>query len=125
MITAIETILKTGSISRVFPKGNNQVNPNPPYVILWGPELISQIGESNRGLDVYYISAHFNPGYTDDLDDYIYNEIRELLSGQILTTRDLRSLKVHFEGAPSDIIDNADSTISKEQKISTVGIYGG
>jgi hypothetical protein len=124
MITAIETILKTGSITNVFPKGDNIVNPNPPYVVLSGPEFIRQIEGENQGTDLYTISVHFNPGYTDDLDDYIFNEVRELLSGEDLTTRDSRVLEVRFEGAPSDIINNSDGTISKEQTISTVGIYG-
>ena len=123
MITALETKLKTGSIKNVFPVDSNIINPNPPYVVLSGPEFIEQITGTNQGLDVYTISVHFNPGFTDDMNDYIYNEVPALLARQDLTTRDSRVLEVFFEDAPSGIIKNSDGTVSKEQKISTVGIY--
>ena len=124
MITAIINQLKTGSISNVLPRGSIQTNPTPPYVVVWGPELIPQPGDEDRGKNQYFVSVHFNRGYINQLDDYIYDEIVDLLDEQILTMRDGRKAKLEISGAPSNLIEgNDDNTISKERVFITPGIY--
>lgn len=124
MISAIITQLKTGSITRVYRKGSNKVNPQPPYVIVWGPELIQQPGCDNRGKNQFFIAAHFKRGYAKDLDEYIFNEVLTLLNNEILTTGDYRDVRLHVSGAPSTLIEgNADCTISKERVFISAAIY--
>ena len=124
MLTAIIDQLKTGSISTVLPRGAITTNPQPPYVIVWGPELIGQPGDEDRGKNQYFISVHYARGYINQLNDYIYNEIVSLLNEQRLTTRDLRKATLKISGAPSNLIEgNDDNTISKERVFITAGIY--
>jgi len=122
--TAIITQLKTGSIKTVLPKGAMTTNPQPPYVIVWGPVLIPQPGNEDRGKNQYFISVHFPRGYVNDLDNYIYNETVDLLHNERLTMRDGRKATLKISGDPSDLIEgNDDNTISKERIFITAGIY--
>jgi hypothetical protein len=124
LITAIIDKLKTGTIQNVYPRGSIAVNPQPPYVVVWGPELIPQPGYESRGKNQYFISVHFSRGCINELDDYIYNEIVDLLNEQVLVMRDLRKAKLQISGAPSNLIEgNDDNTISKERVFITAGIY--
>lgn len=124
MLKAIIDQLKTGSITTVIPRGSVEVNPTPPYVVVWGPDFIEQPGNENKGKNQYFISAHFPRGFINQLDDYIINEVYDLLHKQILTTRDLRNVRLHVSGGPSNMIEgNADNTISKERVFITCGIY--
>lgn len=124
MIKAIVTQLKTGTIKTVIRRGSITVNPSAPYVVVWGPELIPQPGHYNQGQNQYFIACHFNRGYGDDLDDYITNEVVDLLNKQILTTRDFRKVQLHVSGGPSNMIEgHDDKTISKERIFTTAAIY--
>lgn len=124
MISAIITQLKTGSITKVFRKGSITVNPQPPYVKVWGPELIQKPGYENIGKNQYFIAVHFKRGYGKDLDEYITNEVVTLLNKVILTTADFRDVRLHVSGGPSTLIEgNDDNTISKERVFISAGIY--
>lgn len=124
MLSAIITQLKTGSITTVLPRGAVTTNPQPPYVIVWGPELIPQAGDEDRGKNQYFIAAHFARGFVNELDDYVYNELVDLLDEEVLIMRDLRKAKLRISGAPSNLIEgNDDNTISKERTFITAGIY--
>lgn len=124
MITAIINRLKTGTITTVIPRGTNLVNITPPYVVVWGPELIPSPGDEDRGKNQYFISAHFSRGYVNQLDDYIYNEVVDLLDKYRATMRDGRIATLYISGAPSNIIEgNDDETISKERTFISAGIY--
>jgi len=124
MITAIINKLKTGSITNVYPRGCVVVNPPAPYVIVWGPELVPQPGEDSRGKNQYFISVHYTRGFINQLDDYIYNEVVDLLNNIRFVMRDGRRATLHISGAPSNLIEtNDDNTISKERIFITAGIY--
>jgi hypothetical protein len=124
MITAIIRKLKTGTISNVYPRGCAVVNPAPPYIIVWGPELIPQPGENSMGINQYFISVHFARGFVNQLDDYIYNEIVPLLDNIRFVMRDGRKATLHKSDAPSNLIEsNDDNTISKERVFITAAIY--
>lgn len=124
MLTAIINQIKTGTIQTVIPRGSVQVNPTPPYVVVWGPELVPQPGNEDRGKNQYFIAVHFNRGFINHVNDYIYNEVVDLLDGQRLTTRDGRQATLYVSGAPSNLIEgNDDNTISKERIFITAGIY--
>ena len=124
MKKAIITQLKTGTISEVIPKGSTKTNLQPPYIIVWGPLLIPQPGDEDRGKNQYMISVHLSRGYINQLDDYVYTELVELLANQTLTTRDGRRAILKISGAPSNLIEgNDDNTISKERVFITAGIY--
>lgn len=124
MKKAIEDRLKTGSITRVYPKGDVVSNIQPPYIIIGGPVLVPQPGNEDRGKNQYTIYVHFQRGYVDQLDDYIYIELVSLLHKQRLTMRDGRKATLHISGAPSDLIEgNDDGTISKERIFITAAIY--
>ena len=124
MITAIINQLKTGSITNVYPRGDIITNYQPPYVIVWGPELVPQPGNEDQGKNQYFISAHFTRGFINQLDDYIYDEIVDLLNNFRGVMRDGRKATLHISGAPSNLIEgNDDNTISKERVFITAGIY--
>jgi hypothetical protein len=124
VVTAIINQLKTGSIKTVKQRGSTKVNLQPPYVIVWGPELIQKPGYENRGKNQYFIAAHFKRGFGNQLDDYIIDEVVTLLNKQILTTRDLRDVRLKVSGGPSNMIEgHDDKTISKERIFITAAIY--
>jgi hypothetical protein len=124
VIVAIIAQLKTGSITNVYPRGSTIINPSPPYVIVWGPELIPQSGNEDRGKNQYFISVHFPKGFVNQLEDYIYNEVVSLLNNFRGVMRDGRQATLKISGAPSNLIEgNDDNTISKERIFITAGIY--
>lgn len=123
MITAIINQLKTGSVTNVITRGNNIVNPEPPYVVVWKDTPTQQAGSQN-GLNNYVINAHFPKGWVNQIEDYIEEETYQLLHAKILTTRDNREVKIE---ATSDIrpivTGNDDGTISMSRVFITPGIY--
>lgn len=125
MLKAIIDQLKTGSITNVFPKGDPVLNPQKPYIVVWQDSPIPESGRLDQGKNYYTISAHFQRGAIDYLDDYLFIELPTLLYGQILTTRDLRRVQVFldFEGISTLIEGNDDTTISKERQAWTVAFY--
>jgi len=124
LIKAIITQLKTGSLTRVYPKGSNIVTPIAPYIFVWGPAFISQGGNDGMGQNQYMISVHYQKGFINQLDDYIYNELLTLLHKKKMITRDLRTVTLYLNGSVSEIIEgNKDGTISKERDILTAAIY--
>jgi hypothetical protein len=124
MLSAIIMQLRTGTITRVYPKGGVPVNLAAPYIVCWGPDFIAKPGYDNQGKNVYTISVHYMKGFVNDLDDYIYNTLQTLLHKQSLLTRDNRTVKLYLNGEVSDLIEgNADGTISKERNAVTAGIY--
>ena len=124
MLSAIVMKLRTGSISNVMPKGGVQVNPPPPYVVVWGPSFIPQPGSDNLGKNQYTVSVHYKKGFVNQLDDYIMNEIQSLLHKQRLLTRDGRYVTIYVSAVVSDTIEgNDDGTISKERELLTAAIY--
>lgn len=124
MLSAIVYQLKTGSIKRVFPKGSVSVNPESPYIVVWQDPLIPQPGYDNRGKNSYKIAVHYQKGFVNQLDDYVFNEIQILLHKKRLLTRDNRYVTIYLTGYVSTLIEgNDDGTISKERECITAGIY--
>lgn len=125
MIKAIITQLKTGSITNVIPRGQNIVNPEKPYVVVWGPETIQQTGMDREGKNLYYINTHFPKGYINQLDDYVYNELPTLLPDKMrLTTRDGRIVQLFLTMDIGVIVEgNDDGTLSKERVFETIAMF--
>jgi len=122
MIKAIITQLKTGSITNVIPRGQNVVNPDIPYVVVYKLATVDQ--GYRYGLKQYSINCHFPKGYIDELDDYIEIEVVELLDGQILTTRDARKVRIDASEDAGIIVEsNDDNTNSRERIFQTPGFY--
>lgn len=109
MLAAVITKLKTGSISNVVPYGS--ARPAPPYVVV-RPEQ----DPLNRGR-VFRIIAHYNPGQQAWLEDYIFNEVKNLLDNYTAETRHENDNQLLTEDEYNDIIvDNDDGTISMERR---------
>jgi len=125
LIKAIITQLKTGSITNVIPRGQNIVNPEKPYVVVWGPETIQQTGMDREGKNLYYINTHFPKGYINQLDDYVYNELPTLLPDKMrLTTRDGRIVQLFLTMDIGVIVEgNDDGTLSKERVFETIAMF--
>lgn len=125
MLKAIVDQLKTGSILNVYPKGDPVLNPVPPYIIVWQDSPVQDTGKLDQGKNLYTISVHFQRGFINYLDDYLFIELKTLLNKQILTTRDGRRVQVYidFEGISTLIEGNDDNTISKERQAWTVAFY--
>lgn len=125
MLQAIIDQLKTGSIARVYPKGDPVLNPVPPYIIVWQEAPVEDAGRVNQGKNYYTISVHYERGAINYLDDYLFIELPTLLKKQILTTRDGRRVQLYldFAGISTLIEGNDDNTISKERQAWTVAFY--
>ena len=125
MLKAIITQIKTGTITNVIPRGQNVVNPEKPYVVVWGPEPIAQAGLDKAGKNLYRVNVHYPKGYIDDIDDYIFNELPTLLTDGIkLTTRDGRTVQLFHTMEIGDIVEsNDDNTLSKDRVFESVAMY--
>ncbi len=109
MTTKIVAQLKTGSIERVVQFGVEQL-PEPPYVVV-KPEK----DPFNRGRR-YRIIAHFKPGQNIWLEDYIFNELTDLLDNFSTESRHGNYNTLLTENDYNDIvINNDDKTISMER----------
>ena len=109
MITKIVAQLKTGSIKNVVAFGAPSL-PAPPYVVV-KPER-DGIGRGRA----YRIIAHFMPGQNIFLEDYVFNELSNLLDNFTARSRHNNYNRLLTEQDYTDIItSNDDKTISMER----------
>ena len=109
MITKIVAQLKTGSVTNVVPFGMGAM-PAPPYTVV-------KLERDPTGAGTLYrIIAHYNPGQITFLEDYIQNEVPDLLDDFATTTRHGNYQKMELMDEWGGIItDNDDKTISMEK----------
>lgn len=106
MLTKIKERLQTGSISNVVMFG--ETLPSSPYVCI-KPES-SPIGRQFR------IIAHYDLGNNAALDQYIFNELPDLLADYSYTDAYGNYVTVKDSKEYTDIIaDNDDTTIAMER----------
>lgn len=109
MLYKVIAKLKTGKYPRVVAYGVEQL-PEPPYVVV-KPER-DPVGRGR----VFRIIAHFMPGQHIFLENYVRNDLDELLSDFMTTTRYGNHNTLLIENDYTDIIvDNDDKTISMER----------
>jgi hypothetical protein len=109
VIDKIVAKLKTGDIKNVIPFGNDR--PPAPYVV---------VGESYtaRGVE-YSVWAHFKKGQQLFLEDYMREDLSDLLDGFSVTTRHGNHNKLESLtdfGISGIITNNDDGTISRERR---------
>jgi hypothetical protein len=110
VITKIVERLKTGSIKRVVPYGV-KILPEPPYVVV-KPEK-DPVGRGR----LFRVIAHFFPGQNIMLEDYVFNEVFNLLDNFASINRHNSYNKLSTENNYIDtIVDNDDGTISMERE---------
>lgn len=111
MTDAIVTRLKTGSISRVYAKGDNASDLVVPYVIV---SEAGNVGAGTLNLEQYLVTPHFGRGFSFELNRYLA-EARGLLSGSVLTDANGVTAELETSGGVGPLIDsNDDGSISKE-----------
>lgn len=109
MITKIIEQLKTGSIKNVVPYGVEQL-PAPPYVVV-RPE--SDTADRGRA---FRIIVHMQPGQNIFLENYVFNDLSDLLDNFASRSRHNNYNVLLTENIYSDIItSNDDGTISMER----------
>jgi len=109
MTTKIVERLKTGIIKNVVPYGVEQL-PEPPYVV-----VKSEKDPLERGR-LYRIIAHYLPGQEIFLDDYVTDDLPDLLDNFSAYSRHGNYNTLLTENDYTDIIiDNDDGTISMER----------
>jgi hypothetical protein len=109
MTTKIVEQLKTGTIKNVAPFGSKKL-PAPPYVVV-KPER----DPLNRGR-MYRIIVHYKPGQNKWLEDYITNDLTDLLDNFSAYSRHGNYNTLLTENDYTDIvIDNDDGSISMER----------
>ncbi len=109
MFTVIVARLKTGSIPDVVPFGTSTL-PAPPYVVV-KPER-DAIGRGRA----FRIVAHAAPDQQIFLQDYVFEELSDLLDGYTAESRLGNLNQVLSEQDWTDLIgNNDDGTISMER----------
>lgn len=112
MTTAIVARLKTGTVSNVVAYGQSSTLPQPPYVVV-------RMEPGTNQTRMARVIAHFSPGQNIFLEDYIFDELTDLLSDWEGTDRNGNSFVLFTEEGYGDIIaDNDDGTISAERLFS-------
>lgn len=111
MTDAIITQLKTGSLTRVYARGDNVEDKVAPYVIVANA---GNTGPGNLNQEQYFVTPHFARGFWFELGEYM-DEARGLLSGAQLTDGTGATAVLESSGAAGALIDtNDDNTISRE-----------
>ena len=109
MITKIVERLKTGTIKKVVPFGVEHL-PAPPYIVV-KPERDS-VGRGR----LYRIIVHYLPGQNTFLEDYVINDLSDLLDNFSAESRHGNYNTLLTENDYTDIvISNDDGTISMER----------
>lgn len=110
MITKIVERLKTGTVTNVVAFGSNL--PQAPYVV-----VKQESDPLGRGT-AFRVIAHFLPGQQTFLEDYIRNDLGNLLTDFSSLSRhgNLNSLyEDEFLDLPQITANNDDGTISMER----------
>lgn len=109
MIAAIIDRLKTGRITNVVPYGSAPM-PEPPYVVV-------KVEDQFNGYVGYRIITHMMPGQQLFLDDYVREDLSDLLSFYECDDRHgaHHRLDGGFEEGNETYTNNDDGTISKER----------
>jgi hypothetical protein len=106
MLAKIVAALKNGSIKNVVPFGYPL--PSSPYVVV--KLEYNPIGRMIR------VIAHMSQGDQLELEDYIFKESSDLLSGFESTDRYGNTFHIYDYGEWSEVVaNNDDSTISMER----------
>lgn len=109
LITKVVEKLKTGSIQNVVPFGEGNL-PEPPYIVV-KPET-DPVGRGRS----YRIIAHFLPGQQTYMEDYIYNELSDLLTDYSDNSRHGNRNTLYMEQDITDYqVSNDDGTVSMER----------
>lgn len=110
MITAIVTKLKTGKVKTVIRYGQD-MGASIPYVVIRIEKDPLERGQIIR------IIGHYAPGQDLFLDDYMDNDVIELLDGfsgvDRFGNKNILRVLNDYTGI---VIDNDDGTISKERR---------
>lgn len=108
MITKIVEQLKTGSIKNVYAFGQITTTPEAPYIIV-KPEAVQDLRN-------FRIFVHYPPAYNLDIEDYVFNELSDLLKNFQATDRYGNTVTVKDNESYTDLVtDNDDKTISMER----------
>jgi hypothetical protein len=106
MIIKIIEKLKTGSIKKVVAFGDNKLLSIPYTVVK---------PEKREGTRAFRVIGHFPAKTQTELEDYIFNEVRGLLSDFQATGRNNDLNQLHFNGEYSDFaVTNDDGSISMD-----------
>jgi hypothetical protein len=109
MITKIVAQLKTGKITNVVPYGVEKL-PAPPYVV-----VKTETDFLNRGR-LYRIIVHMQPGQHTFLEDYVMNDLSDLLDNFSAESRHGNYNTLLTENEYIDtLVSNDDGTISMER----------
>lgn len=106
MLPKIVAKLNKGSIKNVVPFG--VASAAKPYVVVKP--------ESRDGMRLFRIIAHMIPGQQSALEEYVFNEISELIVGWSSDDRFGNHFTIMDTGEWTDLVTtNDDSTISMER----------
>lgn len=115
IVQSVVEQVQTGQIKNVVQYGTAQL-PAPPYVV------VRPIRDPLRGRALY-ITAHMEPDQQKWLEDYIFNELSDLLSGHEGDTDEGVHFRVEMTQEWTDITDgNDDGTISMERMFLLPGL---
>ena len=105
---AIITKLKSGTINSVVLFADDVKIPDPPYVVV--KSEVGMIPDTRQ----YRIFVHTTLGQQEKLEEYIFTELPELLSGYLKD--DNGRIYILHSGEWSDIrIEDSDKTICMER----------
>ena len=124
ILTAIGNKLKTGSVKTIIYRGNGEQYPafrpkqagkppicENPYVIVYEGESVPQLNFNPNTMREIFIVAHYPLGNKDKLDEYIYREVVQLLSGIIIDNDN--AFKLELTARVSETVEeNDDRTIT-------------
>jgi hypothetical protein len=95
--------LKGGSIKKIALFGNGVEMPKPPYVVIKT--------EAGEGVKNIRLIVHFNQGEQERLENYLFEELTELMKGFNFNRR-FSSAQNEWTGI---ILGNDDGTIAGER----------
>ena len=127
ILPAIIEQLKTGSITNILTRGNIDVYPIPPYIFVYDDYSVNSYYITDNSIQPLVVEVHYPPGYINELNNYVENEIPMLLNHKRLIDTDGYSFQVYVTmylsimSEPNDDKSitggNDDGTISRFRRI--------
>jgi hypothetical protein len=132
VLKAIMDQLATGSIANVYTRGNMEGYPGgkdsdemlEPYVLVFDDFAVDAYYTTSNTIRPLMVDVHYPPGYIDELNKYVEEEIIELLNRKRLTDSEGYVFQVYVTADMGIMVEpNDDRTISGGNDDRTISRY--
>lgn len=113
LLSAVITVIKTGSLKTVVARDDFVLLPQPPYVVVW--ENVRP-GAGKNSTKELFVAVHVEKGHIETMQNYLETEIIGLLHNKkIIYDTTLAIVMKATNSISQTVFTNEDNTISKDR----------